>query len=466
MSAATGDLPDQLLQAVADRSGRITLVVGAGCSLEPPTNLKLSSAYSLEIHAELVRDGVLADGECATPADLSAVSSTVWAKRASQEAVVTRLPRNEFRNARANAGYRAAAALMREGSVAAVLSLNFDLALSHALADLSADEVAVIAGPSATRELGSLVVVYLHRNVNEDDPNAWILRVEALQEEWRGRWEEVVSQRLMSSPVVVFAGLGSPAAVLTESVTRIRKSLDLDQHLAYVVDPEAHTEFQAALDLGDDAHVQTGWCQFMALMADRLVTQLEIHLRTACTTLCDSNGWDDEREHVEALSTEFFQRGLVDSGITRARWLMRTEGYTRDEPIGRNLLGDLLLGVGLAQRLTGTSWTIRPNGIVDLRNEDDRVVGTLLPLSAGGVHRWAAMEASAMATHKALPPYERPTIILLAGVPDAIPADVAPPTDVAFGDTDDDVVAGSLGPTFVIVDSLRTDPSLGDRLVS
>src|SRR5579863_9870086 len=167
MSFANGDLPDQLLQAVADRNGRITLVVGAGCSLDPPTNLKLSSAYSLEIHADLVRDGVLANGECPTPKDLSALSSAVWAKRASQEAVVTRLPRNEFRNACANSGYRVAAALMREGSVSAVLSLNFDLALSHALAELSADDVSVVAGPSSTRDLGSLVVVYLHRNVNE-----------------------------------------------------------------------------------------------------------------------------------------------------------------------------------------------------------------------------------------------------------------------------------------------------------
>jgi hypothetical protein len=208
MATVGGALPDHLLQAVADRSGRIALVVGAGCSLEDPTNLKLSSAYALEIHADLIRDGVLADGDCEHPEDLSAVTSAVWAKRTSQADVVTRLPRAEFRNARANHGYRAAAALMREGSVSAVLSLNFDLAMSHALAELSAHEVAVIAGPSATRDLGSQVVVYLHRNVNEDDPNNWILRVETLEDEWEGHWEEVLSRRLLSSPVVVFAGLG------------------------------------------------------------------------------------------------------------------------------------------------------------------------------------------------------------------------------------------------------------------
>ena len=115
MAIVMGDLPDHLLQAVAERAGRIALVVGAGCSLEEPTSLKLSRAYSLEIHADLVRDGVLVDGDCENPEDLSAVTSAVWAKRASQEEVVTRLPRAEFRNARANQGYREAAALMPRG---------------------------------------------------------------------------------------------------------------------------------------------------------------------------------------------------------------------------------------------------------------------------------------------------------------------------------------------------------------
>jgi hypothetical protein len=465
MATASGDLPDQLLQAVADRSGRIALVVGAGCSLEYPTNLELSRVYSLEIHAGLVRDGVLADGDCDDPADLSAVTSAVWAKRTSQAEVVSRLPRTEFRNARANHGYRAAAALMREGSVSAILSLNFDLAISHALAELSAHEVAVIAGPSATRDLGSLVVVYLHRNVNEDDPNEWILRVEALQSEWQGHWEEVLSQRLMSSPVVVFAGLGSPAAVLTESIDRIRQSLDEDQHLAYVVDPEATTQFQTALRLTADAHIQLGWCDFMLLMADRLVTQLDRELRQACASLCDAHGWADERLHVDDLSLAFFQEGLVASGITRSKWLMSNEGYVPDDPMGRALLGDLLMGVGLAQRLTGSDLTIRQDGVAELR-KDDRVLVTCLPVSGGGVLRWSAIEPRASKLLKAFPSYGRPSVVLIAGMADVMPAEVSPPKDVAFGDTDHDVASGSVGLIYIAVNDLRNDPSVAERLAS
>jgi len=465
MATASGDLPDHLLQAVADRTGRITLVVGAGCSLEDPTNLKLSRVYSLQIHADLVRDGVLAQGDCEAPEDLSAVASAVWAKRMSQEEVVTRLPRTEFRNARANHGYRAAAALMREGSVSAVLSLNFDLAMSHALAELSAHDVAVIAGPSATRDLGSLVVVYLHRNVNEDDPNEWILRIEALQEEWQGHWEEVLSQRLISSPIVVFAGLGSPAAVLTESVGWIRQRLDPAQHLAYVVDPEVTTPFQDALNLPDDAHIQNGWCDFMLRMADRLVTRLDLDLREACVALCDDHGWDNERPHIDDLSLAFFAEGLVVSGIMRSKWLMSNEGYAPDEPRGRALLGDLLLGVGLAHRLTRSDLMIRRDGIVELR-KDGRVIGTCLPVSGGGVLRWSAIEPRALKLLLDFPSYERPSAVLIAGMADSIPAEVSPPKDIAFGDSDDDVAGGLAGPSFISVDDLRTDPSVAERLAS
>jgi len=465
MVTANGDLPDHLLQAVAERSGRITLVVGAGCSLEPPTNLRLSQDYSLDVHTKLVRDGVLTDGQCAAPEDLSAVATAVWAKRESQAEVVTRLPRTEFRNAKANSGYRVAAALMREGAVSAVLTLNFDLALSDALSDLSAHEVNVIAGPRATGDLGSSVVVYLHRNVNEADLDQWILRVEALQQQWLEQWEQVLSQRLMSAPVVVFAGLGSPAAVLTETIGWIRQRLDPQQHRAYVVDPAATTAFKDALDLSDDAHIRSGWCGFMTLMADRLVTQLDLDLRTACTSLCDANGWNEELADVDGLSAAFFERGLVDAGMTRAKWLMRPEEYTHDEPLGRELLADLLLGVGLAHRLTDTTLMIRRDGVAELR-KDNRVLAAILPVSGRGTHRWTAIEPTIMGLVKAFHPSEKPNVVLIAGMPDSIPEEVVPPEDVILGETLGDVVAGPATPLFIEVDSLRHDPAVADRIAS
>lgn len=220
-------LPPELLHAIAERSGRIALVVGAGCSLEAPTNLRLSTFYAQKAHHQLVLDGLLTVGECTDPNDLSAVASALHTKHASQSGLVQRLPRNAFRMAQPNSGYLIAAALLREGVIHSILTLNFDLALSAALGILSATEVNVVPGPQATDQLGTATVIYLHRNVDEADPERWILTAEALEHEWEGHWEEVIAHRVLSCPVVVFAGLGSPAAVLTKTSCSENSSLVL-----------------------------------------------------------------------------------------------------------------------------------------------------------------------------------------------------------------------------------------------
>jgi hypothetical protein len=134
-------LPPDLLHAIVERRHRIALVIGAGCSLEHPTNLQLAGVYAEAAHRQLVQDGVLTDTDCPDPSDLSAVASSVVGKTGSQEALVVRLPRNEFRMAQPNAGYLVAAALLRERVLDAILTLNFDVALTSALVQLGAADV-------------------------------------------------------------------------------------------------------------------------------------------------------------------------------------------------------------------------------------------------------------------------------------------------------------------------------------
>jgi hypothetical protein len=93
------DLPADLLHALAECQGRVVLVVGAGCSIEPPTGPKLSSAYGVEVMRELVLDGIIDEGDCDHPDDLSVVASAVWGRRGTQAPVLERLPRGEFRTA-------------------------------------------------------------------------------------------------------------------------------------------------------------------------------------------------------------------------------------------------------------------------------------------------------------------------------------------------------------------------------
>jgi hypothetical protein len=85
-------LPAKLLQAVSSPGGgRIALVLGAGCSVEAPTNMPISSRWSNEVHRRLVADGILLNDECTNPEDLSAVADAVFAKHGSQREIVERL---------------------------------------------------------------------------------------------------------------------------------------------------------------------------------------------------------------------------------------------------------------------------------------------------------------------------------------------------------------------------------------
>jgi hypothetical protein len=358
-----------------------------------------------------------------------------------------------------------AAALLREGAVSAILSLNFDLAMSHALMELSADEVAVIAGPGSMRDLGSHVVVYLHRNVDEPNYDNWILRTEALRDEWQGQWEEVLSQRVIATPVVVFAGLGSRASVLTETVRWIRRRLDDNQHLVYVVDPSAATEFQAALDLSDEAHIRLGWCDFMAQLADRLSAQLRIALVEACTELCTSNSWPDETAFIDGMCGVFFDRGLVDSGKQRAKWLLHDRSYVPDDEYTRAFIAYLLLGLGLAQRQIGSALTIRHDGVVEFR-QGGRISGSCLPISGEGTRHWSAIEPRVQEALRHTPAYEMPVAVLLGGMQGTLPAQVTPPEDVAREEIEGDIAGGSLSPTYVTVDELRADPTVAQRMVA
>lgn len=448
------EMPADLLHAVAECQGRVVLVVGAGCSIEQPTGLKLASEYAAEVLRKLVLDGILADGDCDNPQDLSLVASAVWSRHGTQAAVVERLPRAEFRTARPNEGYLIAAALLREGAVSCVLTLNFDLAMSSALTELTASGVEVIVGPQHLPYLGSSTVIYLHRNVDEDDPDRWILRREALEEEWREDWQEVVARRVMAAPVTVFAGLGSPAAILTETVTRIRAAVS-DALKTYVVDPADATAFQAALDLPPESHLRAGWVDFMRRLGARVAAEHCAALEVAARALCTEHGWDGESEHTASLCSRFTGLGLVLSGKLRALWLLDTQGYAPDDA-RRGLTADLLLGLGLVERELGARAHFREDGAVEFR-QDGTIVASVLVVSGGGTRRWTALEPRVRAVAASLRPETRPACAILGGVQGSRPEQIAPPEDLLSGDAGDDIITGEPVMNLVMIDELRND---------
>lgn len=462
VSAALPPLPADLLHAVTEQSGRIALVIGAGCSLEAPTGLQLATTYSCDVYRQLIHDGLLTDGECESPDDLSALASAVWDKHADQSPVVERLPRNAFRHAQPNHGYLMAAALLRERAVSAVLTVNFDLAMTTALGRLSATEVGVIPGPSAAGQLGSATVIYLHRNVDEVDPNRWILRRETLDNDWRDGWEDVVTQRVMSCPVVVFAGLGSPAAVLTETVARVRAAITAS-HRAYVVDPAVQTEFQGALALPPEAHIQLGWCDFMELLGARLVEEFRHSLDERCIETCSEHGWDGEAGPASGLCDRLHSIGLVHLGALRAAWLLDSALYSPDDA-RRGLIADLLLGVGLVERQHGAEAHFDPDGTVRLYR-DGGALASFLAASGQGVLRWNAIEARVLKLLDDMRGVARPRAALLSGISGGRPNAIAAPEDV-IGDWASDITQGDPRPELVTVDEIRADATQSQRLVA
>lgn len=449
-------IPAELLWAVAQRQGLVALVVGAGCSLEAPTGLKLARDYAEDVHRLLVADGVLVDGDCVDPTDLSLVATAVHDRTGSQAPLVERLPRNEYRTARANDGYLYAAALLREGVVSCVLTLNFDLAMSNALSDLSANDVSVIAGPTDLAQLGTSAIIYLHRNVDEGDLERWILRQEALEEEWRDDWQAVVAQRVMAAPVTVFAGLGSPAAVLTETITRIRAAV-ADVLKTYVVDPAAAAPFHAALNLPPEAHIRLGWGDFMRRLAARVGAEHLATLEEACRVLSVENGWPIEEGEDASLCRRFTDLGLVLVGKIKARWLLDKQAYAPDDH-RRELVADLLLAIGVVEKELGGTSYFREDGVVEFRGAGS-IVAVVLPASGAGTRRWASLESRLRAVASSMRPDARPTSAIVGGVQGGRP-EMSPPEDVVVGDSTDDILGGRPAIQMFLVDELHGDPSL------
>ena len=136
-------LPTQLLNAVSSLGGgKIAIVVGAGCSVDAPTCVPVARDCSVEVHRRLVANGVLQNGDCTDPTDLSLVADAVFAKKQSQRDVVELLrDQYDLKLAPPNDGYRIAAAMLCEGTVSSILTLNFDLALSEAVNDIETPRV-------------------------------------------------------------------------------------------------------------------------------------------------------------------------------------------------------------------------------------------------------------------------------------------------------------------------------------
>jgi len=456
----------ELLRNIADESGgRVVLIVGAGCSIDHPTNLELSRDLSSRMHSGLVTDGILDGTECADPTDLSLLADAVHDKTDGQIELVRRFPIAEMRLARPNSGHLLAAAMLVEGAIGHVLTLNFDLAMTNALTEIGAGTtIEVIAGQQDFARVGRQNLIYLHRNV--DAPHSeWILRTVALDEYWIDSWQDVLATKVLSVPVTIFAGLGSPARVLTDTVGRIRNAVP-EASFTYLVDPadDANSSFARALGVDDDSIIAMTWVQFMAELSDRVVIEQKDRLESACRSIVADEGW--EPEDVPDLCRRFCDIGLLQAGYLRSRWILDRRKYAPEgSDDNRAWLADLLMAVGLAERKTDTKAVFFADGVVEFRR-DQTILGSVKIAHGRGHYGLIAVEAKLEIATASDAHDPKPDAILVAGVTDNRGTHVAPPRDIVVtNEQSDNLVAAPKPPEMITTAELRADPERWLRIL-
>jgi hypothetical protein len=450
-------IPPELLSAVTALGGaRLAIVIGAGCSCEPPTQMPLARQLSTEAHRKLVHEGVLNAGECADPTDLAGLATLVFQKTGSQAALIRQFPVDRMRMARANEGYRMLIALMLEGAVSHVLSLNFDLAPQNAAVELG--EAVTIVDRSNTLIPMTKTVVHIHGSVNSADDD-WVLRTEVINNDWKSRWQEVVARQILAAPNVLFVGLGSAAPVLSETVTMIAAAVG-QQKAFYQADvgEHAHSDFAQQLNVTEDRYIRGSWCEVMSLLAAHLAEEQSHTLATNGEAILKENGASDEeltafREIANRL------RGITLLALGRfranaqlnviSRYLPRTQQDEEWTALPLKALAGISAETGLvAVPAPPGMWHLKSGG---------RIRAHVLIVTGRGTRKMSALETSIRSLSRAITEEigMGPDIVLVGSViPDVPPESVSAPSDIVDGEESvADIITGPGSPRVLSVDS-------------
>ena len=452
-------LPPNLLQAISPpNSGRVVLVLGAGCSAEDPTGLPLAGDLSAECCRRLVADGILAKGEVDDHRDLSAVAEAVYKKTGGQHELVNRFPPAAFRQAEPNEGYLILAALLVEGVLADTLTLNFDLTARTALATLGTKaRVSTVRGPEEHEQLGARNLIYLHRDI-DCNPDEIILRAAHLEEEWQEHWEEVIAQRVLASPITVFVGLGSPASVLVETTRRIIAARGTPSPSVYVVDPSPHDDsrFADALGIAPAEYFRMGWGDFMRALAQRVVEEHRASVERDCSALSTAVG--TEVEDVGDLSSRLAEIGLLGLGKLRAAWMLCSGSYLPfEEGASLRHFCELVLAVRMVERISNRQARFSEDGLVGFHM--DGYVTQVIVCSGCGWRTGALVETELSKRRETMRRKGQVPLVALVASVESSP-EVATPPNIAADSDPDDLISGPVQIRIVSIASLRNDPGL------
>jgi len=104
---------------------------------------------------------------------------------------------------------------------------------------------------------------------------------------------QFIAERVLASPVTVFAGLGTAVGVLIDSVQRIRSMLPTKTPHVFQVDPgdRATSPFSTALQIRDEEYIRSGWVAFMEQLSQRLAREHCVAFSNAANVLMAEEEW-------------------------------------------------------------------------------------------------------------------------------------------------------------------------------
>ncbi|MDZ4722314.1 MAG: hypothetical protein SGI97_00155 [candidate division Zixibacteria bacterium] len=459
------DLPPELNQAVAATGGgKITIVAGAGCSLEEPTSIPLSGDWAKESHARLLADGYLVDGECTDPQDLSCVADAVAARHGgSQRHLVNQLISQypSLKTPTPNKGHLLAAAMLSEGAIASIVTLNFDLAFSYAIGQLGVEkEVAIIDGPNCFGDQSIVNLYYLHGNVYSN-PEDWVLRSQVIESGWNNTWQPVITAKVLATPVIVFAGLGTPATVLITTTKLIRAAIQGSNgtYNIYQVDPgpSANSPYFKELQLPETHFINAGWCQFMEYLSTRLLEEQVFKLRTTTEQMRIRESI--AQESLQPLLDRILNIGLIGFGSVRAMWLLHNKSFLKHIAQNDEYISDLLLGIAMIARVTNTTPVMSEDGVVEFQRGKS-IKAVCIFASGKGTKSRNVVEAEIQTRRRRLGGRSMaPNSAILAGTRDGLGPQVPVPKDIVTGDSQENIMLPSLDFHFHHLENLRANPT-------
>lgn len=447
----------ELFKRVLDRDGTVVMVVGSGCSFEE-TDLPTAEALSEEVHNRLVIEGHIAAMD--DPTDLGALAEAVESATGSIELVVDRI-RTRLSDAPANAGHLIAAALMIEGAISSILTINFDMCLTDAMRQLGVSSgISEVRGKRQISQLGSVNLIYLHGTV-ESPAADWVLTDSDVNDSWDGHWREALARRVLTAPVVVFAGVGTSVGALVTSLEKIEEELAGAQAVLLVQPGSLESsDFFEASSLTEEAHLDSGWLDFTRDLGDRMHALIVSELyQTAQEVLRDNRARWPEVD-LSAVREALERLGLVAGGKCRGRWVRKEPRYMPWNSGAHRQYAQLALAVARIAGATNTTPQLTVTGGVLFDADDRSTQYSALLFHGGGTTPWATLlaERGRLRRHVEDELYP-PTLVIGGGFTGPHPSDLAAAEDLTGDPKPGDLVEGPGALKYVSVDDVMVDPN-------